>query len=52
VAGSPREVRLWVEQLTGLELDDRGTVHELSAADVAERRRRLEGSKTLAILGP
>jgi WD40 repeat protein len=39
VAGSPREVRLWVEHLTGLEMDDQGTVHELSAADVAERRR-------------
>jgi hypothetical protein len=36
VDGSPREVRLWVEQLTGLKMDDQGTVHKLSAAEVAQ----------------
>jgi WD40 repeat protein len=39
VDGSPHEVRLWVEQLTDLKLDDQGTVRELSTADVAVRRR-------------
>jgi WD40 repeat protein len=52
VDGSPREVRLWVEQLTGLIMDDQGTVHELSAASGAQRRRRLEGSQTPASVGP
>jgi NAD-reducing hydrogenase large subunit len=52
VAGSPVEVRLWVEQLTGLEMDDQGTVRELSAAQVTERRRRLEEQGALVTLGP
>jgi WD40 repeat protein/predicted Ser/Thr protein kinase len=52
VDGSPHEVRLWVEQLTGLGLDDQGTVHALSAAEVAERRRQSQGSGPPATAAP
>jgi WD40 repeat protein len=52
VDGSPREVRLWVEQITGLKMDDQGTAHELSAAEVAQRRRRLEEPGARATAGP
>jgi WD40 repeat protein len=41
VEGSPERIRCWAEALTGLELDDRGTVRGLSAADLEERQRRL-----------
>jgi WD40 repeat protein/serine/threonine protein kinase len=39
--GSPERIRLWAEVLTGIGLDLQGAVHELSAEDLAERRRRL-----------
>jgi WD40 repeat protein len=42
VAGSLEQVRLWVEVLAGKELDSEGAVHDLSADDLGERRRRLE----------
>jgi WD40 repeat protein len=41
-AGSPDHVRLWVEVLTGLELDDQRAVHELPPSAVVDRRGRLE----------
>jgi hypothetical protein len=41
VDGPPERVRLWAEVLSGMELDPQGAVHELSAGDLAERRRRL-----------
>jgi WD40 repeat protein len=40
--GSPERIRLWAEVHSGLALDEAGAVIELSAAEVAERRRRLE----------
>jgi hypothetical protein len=42
VEGTPEQIALWVQVVTGEELDDRGVVHELSAEEWAERRRRLE----------
>jgi WD40 repeat protein/serine/threonine protein kinase len=43
VEGEPRRVTLWVQVLTGMELDDEGTVRVLPAAEWQERRRQLEG---------
>jgi WD40 repeat protein len=42
VKGTPEQVRLWAELATGLELDEQGSAHELSAADQADRRRQWE----------
>jgi WD40 repeat protein len=42
VEGTPERITLWVQVLTGEDLDDRGVVRELSAEEWAERRRRLE----------
>jgi WD40 repeat protein len=42
--GSAERIRLWAEALTGMELDPQGALRELSADDLAERRRRLEAS--------
>jgi WD40 repeat protein len=41
--GSAERLRLWVEVLTGLELDEAGALHTLSREATAERRRSLEG---------
>jgi len=40
--GSPERIRLWAEEFTGLALNEQGAVHELSTAEAAERRRRVE----------
>jgi WD40 repeat protein/predicted Ser/Thr protein kinase len=42
VVGPPERIGLWDEVLSGMELDPQGAVHELSAHDLAERRRRME----------
>jgi WD40 repeat protein len=42
VAGTPERVRLWVELLTGMELDAQGALTSLGADAVQERRRRLD----------
>jgi WD40 repeat protein len=42
IAGSPERVKLWVEVLTGQELDEHGAVRVLGADTWHERRRRLE----------
>jgi WD40 repeat protein len=41
VEGSVERIRLWAEVLSGRELDPPGAVHELTAPDLAKRRRRL-----------
>jgi WD40 repeat protein/tRNA A-37 threonylcarbamoyl transferase component Bud32 len=43
IDGPPDLVRLSVETLTGLELDGRGGVRELTADELQQRRRRLDG---------
>jgi WD40 repeat protein len=43
VQGDAERIRLWVELLTGLELDVHGGVRDLPADTLAQRRRRLEG---------
>jgi WD40 repeat protein len=40
--GEPERIRLWVQVLTGMELDEGGTVHVLDAPTWQERRRRLD----------
>jgi WD40 repeat protein/tRNA A-37 threonylcarbamoyl transferase component Bud32 len=45
VAGSFQDVMLWVEVLTGLELDQKDTIRSLDDASCAERRWRLQNSK-------
>jgi WD40 repeat protein len=42
VEGSPERLRLWVEVLTGMELDPQGAVRDLTSDELGERRRRLE----------
>ena len=42
VAGDVERIRLWVETMTGMELDDAGAVHDLAAEAVDQRRRRLD----------
>jgi hypothetical protein len=42
VAGDVEWVRLWVETLTGMQLDDAGAVHDLTPEAVQQRRRRLD----------
>jgi WD40 repeat protein/serine/threonine protein kinase len=42
LGGSPEHIRLWVEALSGLELDELGAVHELSTEAQEQRRRRIE----------
>jgi WD40 repeat protein len=41
--GDPASVRRWAEGLAGMELDEQGVVHRLSASEVEERRGRLAG---------
>jgi WD40 repeat protein len=41
VQGTPGRVRLWVEVLTGMELDDQGEVRVLGAGEWRERKRRV-----------
>jgi hypothetical protein len=43
VAGSAERVRLWVEVLTGMELDEERGIHVLDAAAWQQRRDRLDG---------
>src|SRR5262249_6108879 len=40
--GSAERIRLWVEVLTGMELDPQGAVRELRSHERGERRRRVE----------
>ena len=40
--GSVERIRLWIEVLTGMELDSREVIQELSPAALRERRQRLE----------
>jgi WD40 repeat protein len=42
VAGEAEQVRVWVEVLTGLELDEDGVIRTLDAPTWEQRRRRLE----------
>jgi hypothetical protein len=42
IPGTPEQVSLWVQVLTGQELDDHGAVHVLDADTWHERHRRLE----------
>jgi WD40 repeat protein len=44
LVGTPRQVRLWVEVLTGLELGDRGIVRVLAPRAVKARREELHTS--------
>jgi WD40 repeat protein len=39
--GDAERIRCWVEILTGMELDAEGTIHDLSAEALQERRERL-----------
>jgi WD40 repeat protein len=48
LAGNVDSIRLWVESLTGMELDAEGAVRELSEEAVHTRRQRLRGSGLLA----
>jgi WD40 repeat protein len=41
-AGEPERIRLWVQVLTAMELDEGGMVHVLDAPAWQERRRRLD----------
>jgi hypothetical protein len=42
VAGDVDRVRLWVETLTGMELDEAGAVRDLTPEAVEQHRQRLE----------
>lgn len=42
VAGQPEKVRLWVQVLTGMELDSNNIIHNLDAAAWHQRRSRLQ----------
>ncbi len=42
IEGDPERIRLWVETLTGMELDSAGTIRALSADEISERLRRLQ----------
>jgi WD40 repeat protein/serine/threonine protein kinase len=42
VAGTPEQARLWVEVLSGMELDSYGAVSRLDASALRERARQLE----------
>jgi WD40 repeat protein/tRNA A-37 threonylcarbamoyl transferase component Bud32 len=42
VTGSPERIRLWVEVITGTELDGQGLVRPLAAAAWQDRRQRLQ----------
>jgi WD40 repeat protein len=42
LAGDVQRIRLWVETLTGMELDDAGAVHDLAPEAVEQRRRQLD----------
>jgi WD40 repeat protein len=42
VEGSPERIKLWIQVLTGAQLDQQGTVQALDAKTWQERRRRLE----------
>jgi WD40 repeat protein len=53
VAGEPERIRLWVEVLVGMELDESGGTHALDAATWQQRRRRLERRATASpAIGP
>ncbi len=41
-SGSLERIRLWAQVITGMELDEEGIVHRLSATGWEQRRRRLE----------
>jgi WD40 repeat protein len=42
VKGTPEQLRVWAEVLTGTEIDPQGTVREISSDDLRQRRRRLQ----------
>jgi WD40 repeat protein len=42
LAGDVERIRLWLETLTGMELDDAGAVHDLTSETVEARRHRLD----------
>jgi WD40 repeat protein len=42
VEGTPQRIRLWVEVLSGMELDEQGAVHALPSEALEERRRQME----------
>jgi WD40 repeat protein len=44
VEGEPQRIALWVGVLTGMELDDNGVFHSLSAEEWHRRKRRLTES--------
>jgi hypothetical protein len=41
--GDPERITLWVQVITGLELDDNGAVHRLDADTWKQRRQQLRG---------
>jgi hypothetical protein len=43
VEGDSQRIALWVQVLTGMELDDHDVFHPLTADEWQERKRRLEG---------
>jgi hypothetical protein len=44
VEGEPQQIALWVQVLTGMELDNNGVFHALSAEEWHQRKRRLAES--------
>jgi WD40 repeat protein len=42
VAGSPERIRVWIEVITGLELDEEAVIRFLDAPAWQERRQRLQ----------
>ena len=44
VAGEPERIRLWIEVITGMELDEEGVIHVLDAATWSQRCLRLNES--------
>jgi hypothetical protein len=41
LGGDPDRIKLWLQVVTGTEMDDAGTLRVLSAHDWDQRRRRL-----------
>jgi WD40 repeat protein len=42
IKGDPRQITLWTQVLTGMELDQQGVPRELDAATLQKRRKELE----------
>jgi hypothetical protein len=44
ITGGPEQIRLWVETLTGMELDETGTVRYLSGEEIRLRLGQLDAA--------